>query len=551
MGLKMSPGSVVSQLDAMNGEMNRVIDNAGKVLRNIMALENTTDVLCGKSYDNIREYYNTFHVVVMQGTILFAEEMIQANNAYKGCISGQLGGIGYVDEDALERDAKCIEEQIDQVYELMCVSKNSYTAMLESLYDALRLVDKKLEQIKGFVNSTIGIYQNADASKESLRRAVSCIDSSTFDNNMINYRMKQIDKEWVNKIKSQWIEKEIREKELYINAMKECYGFDDETSRILYDLYYRMWNAGVTDINQKYFAILASAVYGDTEGFDIKIVAWEKIAGIYDKESWEQVLEGYGLTKAEWDKLCADLKDNYNYSQIKDQSIADIYYSKSDLSHMSVICATMLKDNETVLKLAGGAAGWIFNGIFNLEANAGYVGDIYGTLGNGTKLTQDDYKADLDAVNIYNRLEKDSNLINVMGNYYLGISKGDINRANEFVTNLGKGDHEKGMEYLQNQMDQNQYHLLSGVGTVFTHIGVEASLNVLKGGGKPLINEIYTEKQKVQRNFYRNLMEGSNEYMEYEEVNIDLAEKGEVKYGNISTGISKEGFDSIREQYSE
>ena len=55
MGLRMSPGSVVSQLDSMNGEMNRVIDNAGKVLRNIMALENTTDVLCGKSYDNIRE----------------------------------------------------------------------------------------------------------------------------------------------------------------------------------------------------------------------------------------------------------------------------------------------------------------------------------------------------------------------------------------------------------------------------------------------------------------------------------------------------------------
>lgn len=123
MGLRMSPGSVVSQLDSMNGEMNRVIDNAGKVLRNIMALENTTDVLCGKSYDNIREYYNTFHAVVMQGTILFAEEMIQANNAYKGCISGQLGGIGYVDEDALERDAKCIEEQINQVYELMCVSR--------------------------------------------------------------------------------------------------------------------------------------------------------------------------------------------------------------------------------------------------------------------------------------------------------------------------------------------------------------------------------------------------------------------------------------------
>ena len=526
MGLRMSPGSVVSQLDSMSGEMNRVIDNAGKVLRNIMALENTTDVLCGKSYDNIREYYNTFHAVVMQGTILFAEEMIQANNAYKGCISGQLGGIGYVDEDALERDAKCIEEQINQVYELMCVSRGSYSAMLESLKDALRLVDKKLEQIKGFVNSTKGIYQNADAAKESLRRAISCIDSSTFDNNMINYRMKQIDREWTNKIKNQWIEKEIREKELYINAMKECYGFDDETSQILYNLYYRMRNAGVTDLNQKYFAILASVVYGDTEGFDIKTVAWEKIAGIYDKESWEQILEEYGLTKAERDKLRTDLNNNYHYSQEKDKTIADIYYSKSDLSHMSAICATMLKDNETVWKLAGGAAGWIFNGIFNLEANAGYVGDIYGTLGNGTKLTQDDYKADLDAVNIYNRLEKDSDLINVMGTYYMGISNGNINRANEFVINLGKGDHERGIEYLQSQINKNKLHFLLA-GGVFTQIGIEAGKNVIKEGGIPLMSEVYVEKEKVQRNFYRSLMEGSNDYVEYEEVNIGLAETGE------------------------
>lgn len=555
MGLRMSPGSVVSQLDAMNGEMNRVIDNAYRVLHNIVGLENTTDVLCGKSYDNIREYFNLFHVVAIQGTILFAEEMIQANNAYKGCISGQLGGIGYVDEDALKRDAKCIEEQIDQVYELMGRSKVSYSAMLDSLYDALRLVNKKLDQIEGFVSATGGIYQGAEASKESLGRAVSCIDSSTFDNNMINYRVRQIDREWADKIKSQWIEKEIREKELYINAMKECYGFDDETSQILYDLYYRMWNEGVTDINQKYFAILASPIYGGEEEtgiktsiwekitgihdieslkqvlgeIDVKTPAWKKIAGIYDKESLEQVLEGYGLTKTELEKLRNDLKLNHEYSQIKDNSIENYYYGKSDLCHMSAICATMLKDNEAIWKFAGGAAGWIFNGIFNLEANAGYVGDVYGTLGNGTKLTQDDYKADLDAVNIFNRLGENTNLIRTMGTYYLEISNGDTNRAREFVANLGDGDHEKGMEYLQSQIDQNHDHLLFGIGMLFTHMGVNASSNVLDGGGIPLMEEIYAEKQKVQRNFYRSLTEESNEYVEYEEVNIVFAETGEME----------------------
>lgn len=538
MGLKMSPGSVVSQLDAMNGEMNRVIDNAGKVLRSIMSLENTTDVLCGESYDNMREYFNALHIVAMQGTILFAGEMIQANNAYKGCISGQLGGMGYVDEDALKRDAKCIEEQIDQVYELMGRSKASYSAMLDSLYDALRLVNKKLDQIEGFVNSTGGIYQGVEASKESLGRAISCIDSSAFGNDMGNYQIRQIDREWAGKIKNQWIEKEIREKELYINAMKECYGFDDVTSQILYKLYHQMWMEGVKDINQEYFAILASVVYGDTEGFDIKTLAWKKIAGVYDKESLEQVLEGYGLTEVEWKKLREDLESNYEYSQNQENydefpgteiGNEKNYYGKSDLSHMSAICAAMLKDNGKIWKAAGGATGWIFNGIPDMEANAGYVGDIYGTLGNGTKLTQDDYKADLDAVNICNRLNNNSNLISVMGTYYLEISNGDSNRAREFVAHLGGGDYEKGMEYLQSQIDQNRNHLLFGSGTLFTHMGVGASLNVIKGGGIPLMEGIYEEKQKVQRNFYRSLMEESNEYVEYEEVNIGLAETGTME----------------------
>lgn len=553
MGLKMSPGSVVSQLNAMNGEMNRVIDNANKVLFNIRALENTTDVLCGESYDNIREYYSLFHAVVMQGTILFAGEMIQANNAYKGCISGQLGGIGYVDEDALERDAECIEEQINQVCELMGKSRNYYSAMYESLREALRLVDKKLEQIRGFVDSTKGIYQNADGAKESLERAVSCLDASTFDNNMINYRMKQIDKEWISRVRNQWIEKEIREKELYINAMKESYGFDDVTAEILYKLYYQMWNIGVTDTNQEYFAILASPVYGESEGIDIstlirekifeihdieslkqtlgeidiKTPAWKEIAGVYDERSLEQVLEGYGLTKAEVEKLRTDLEDNHDYSQMETTPHENIYYGKSDLCHMSVICATLLKDNETSQQLAGGAAGWFFNGIFNLEANAGYVGDIYGTMGNGTKLTQDDYKADLDAVNIDKRLKENPNLINVIGEYYGGISNGDVNRADEFVTNLGEGNYEKGKEYLQFQNNSHRLHPLLGSVFAFTDMGFEASKEVLTGGGEALMDEINEEKQKVQGNFYRSLMEGSNEYVEYEDVNIGLAEKGD------------------------
>ena len=39
MGLKMSPGSVIAELDAKNTGMNQIIDNAKKVLFEISTLE--------------------------------------------------------------------------------------------------------------------------------------------------------------------------------------------------------------------------------------------------------------------------------------------------------------------------------------------------------------------------------------------------------------------------------------------------------------------------------------------------------------------------------
>ena len=54
------------------------------------------------------------------------------------------------------------------------------------------------------------------------------------------------------------------------------------------------------------------------------------------------------------------------------------------------------------------------------------------------KLTADDYKADLDAVNLSKRLEEEDNLILVMNRYYGEIGTGKANRAEEFVTNMGQ-----------------------------------------------------------------------------------------------------------------
>ena len=525
MGLVMSPGQAAGQLDIMNEGLNSSAQRIRKLLSCMAELEETKDILKGESYDSIRDYYQTMHIPVLRGFLMLIEDTIQESYQYKVCIGNHLSGLGYVDEDALKEELENVRNQIDCIRGLLSRKNppSSAWGLLEVMEKTERLIEKKLEQINDFLGASAGCYGGLEAQKAGIQRGIECLHEAIFDGKRIDYRTNNINLSWIAELDRKWIEREIKEKELYIEAMKEHFGFDDETSRILYDLYYRMQQSGVEDLNRKYFAILASYVYSNSVNKSIKNTVWNEIAGTYDEDVLNEILERYGLTEEERTHLKSAIRDNYGLSCISVREEND-YYLKSDLAHMSVISATILKNNSKILEFAGGAAGWYCSGIFNLEENAGYIGDVYGTAGNGAKLTQDDYIADLDAVNFCNRLAYNDNCIRVIGQYYSGISSGEINRASEFIVNLGGGDYKTGVEYLETQMQKaNTHALYHGIGP---DIGIKSTIQVITGGGISLLKDIYEERGKIQRNFYKSLMNSSNEYMEIEPVDIEIAEMG-------------------------
>ena len=481
MGLVMSPGQAAGQLDIMNEGLNSSAQRIRKLLSCMAELEETKDILKGESYDSIRDYYQTMHIPVLRGFLMLIEDTIQESYQYKVCIGNHLSGLGYVDEDALKEELENVRNQIDCIRGLLSRKNppSSAWGLLEVMEKTERLIEKKLEQINDFLGASAGCYGGLEAQKAGIQRGIECLHEAIFDGKRIDYRTNNINLSWIAELDRKWIEREIKEKELYIEAMKEHFGFDDETSRILYDLYYRMQQSGVEDLNRKYFAILASYVYSNSVNKSIKNTVWNEIAGTYDEDVLNEILERYGLTEEERTHLKSAIRDNYGLSCISVREEND--YLKSDLAHMSVISATILKNNSKILEFAGGAAGWYCSGIFNLEENAGYIGDVYGTAGNGAKLTQDDYKADLDAVNFCNRLAYNDNCIRVIGQYYSGISSGEINRASEFIVNLGGGDYKTGVEYLETQMQKaNTHALYHGIGP---DIGIKSTIQVITGGG--------------------------------------------------------------------
>lgn len=518
MGLEMETGSVTAQLDSMNHNMGQIIDRAERVLFCVSDIEDTADVLKGQTYDTIRNYFGKIHTLVLRGVIILAEAIIQENNTYKGCISGKLGGIGYVNEDGLRDSKEELERQLERVYGLIDAKRGLYyTDWISSLQKVIELIEKKLDQIEDFKASTSGLYQNVSAYQENVRRGIECLHSAVFDGSAIEYSADHINTGWMNSIEREWENREkyrnLTIKEPFINIMVKEFGFDRVAGTALYKLYENMAMRGVENINQKYLAMIASVSYPydekDKIGFNY---LWHYLAGTDTPDQVKTEMLLYGLEEHEINSVFGCIGANHDNSSKEEEDLTDpllkIYLRKIDMAHMAVTMATILKPDETLFEQLGDLSG-CFNGIYDLNANAGYVGDVYGTGGNGPKLTPDDYKADLDAVNLSARLENESNLILVMNRYYSEIGKGETNRAEEFVKNFGQGDYEAGLYYLTNQANHHNSFMDS-----------HSYFN--------LQNRNIQARKKLVANFILNLEYKRNEFYKYIEYEDDVAE--EIKW---------------------
>ena len=92
---------------------------------------------------------------------------------------------------------------------------------------------------------------------------------------------------------------------------------------------------------------------------------------------------------------------------------------------MSAVISTNAYDS--ILKIGAGLYAKQYNGINDINAQAGYIADVCGTNGISPSMGNDDYMADLDGVNLYVRFRKNNNdLYTIFTNYYIGIKNNNI-----------------------------------------------------------------------------------------------------------------------------
>ena len=228
-------------------------------------------------------------------------------------------------------------------------------------------------------------------------------------------------------------------KEAFVTSMQTEFGFDAYTAGLMWKVYEHLvqedeerrsalvqrWGEGWTRAtfrpvaNRRFFAIMASAYYGGLK--------WSLITGL-DEPSLMSSLLG-----DEAPDLVSAIASQHEQSNVPSSQTA----TRNDFAHLCATAATILKEDGSVDQLAALYAAQ-YNGIVSIDAQAGYVGDAMGTNGAAPSMGPADYKADLDAVNLARRLQQsDKALPSVLGDYYTGIESGQINRADEFVQNIG------------------------------------------------------------------------------------------------------------------
>ena len=217
-----------------------------------------------------------------------------------------------------------------------------------------------------------------------------------------------------------------------------------------------------SNINQIFSILMYSPSYGNQ-------MQWKITAHLVGTASVRSMLGMVGLMEDEVAQLMEAISNQHSisgqskeimkgYVEKNEVSEADAQYAeKTDFAHMFATIAAHY-DPTIVSDMAGWGAG-MFGIVSDTPSNAGYAGDIFGFAdipfigGAKPSMGPDDYTADLDAVNIYNRTLDDENMLFIMDEYFKEVSEDDELRAVEFAENLG-GTYEHGLRKLKEQLDK-------------------------------------------------------------------------------------------------
>ena len=482
MSIDMILGSAQSQTNSIKSLTTKQIASYEEIERALSNFVLQTNSLKGVTYDSAKAYCSSVLTPVIRGSILLDQAIARSNEQYINTYTGEVHNDSLKQSD-LERAIEETKSQIafnerllNEHFEQDTVDLREVSNLQDKISSYRKIqhdLEEKLRKLLAFNAKSPSFFQEITALQNAVDQGMAIAQRSWSPFSKTFSIPKREDMGWTDIIEGKWEEKDYSQDDLnYKESLKVQYGFDDKTSRIIVKLRRNIYNnPKIKDGRKDYvFArLLGGLSYGNEDDPFIKRVMWNTTAGegqenLEDHDvilTMREQYKEYGkLTDEEFEYLKYKVRiqhENYGYyNSIEKKNLPeykksmetalnrkltedefkrlwneqiDSFKGKTDFAHQYITTATHLYGESRVPDILGGheytnnMSGWL--------GDTTNVADVNPSMGN------DDYKADLDSVNITSIMKKDNiSFIEASNKYYKNIENGNYNRAEEFKKNI-------------------------------------------------------------------------------------------------------------------
>ena len=482
MSIDMILGSARSQTDSIKSLTTKQITSYEEIERALTNFVTQTHNLKGVTYDSAKAYCSSVLTPVIRGSILLDQAIARSNEQYINTYTGEVHNDS-LKQSELERAIEDTKSQIafnerllNEHFEQDAVDLREVSNLQDKISSYRKIqhdLEEKLRKLLAFNVKSPSFFQEIESLKNAVDQGMAIAEKSWSPFSKTFSIPKREDMGWTDIIEGKWEEKDYSQDDLnYKESLKVQYGFDDKAARIIVKLKRNIYKDSRIKDDEKDYVLtrllggLSYDLNPSIEGWFEKSM-WQATAGIGKNfgdnlMDIETQLKAYlNLTNEEYEYLRYKVRiqhGNYGYYDSIDGEYLESYKNsmetalnrkitedefeklwneqidsfkgKTDFAHQYITMATHLYGKSRVPDILGGHD--------NTNNMSGWLGDTTNVADVNPSIGNDDYKADLDSVNITSIMKKDNiSFIEASNKYYNNLENGTYNRAEEFKKNIG------------------------------------------------------------------------------------------------------------------
>ncbi len=456
-----------------------------------------TESLKGDAYNSARSFFASVLLPLSKGGQLYAETFSQAIKKLPEDYQTMVDSKSWREDDLLDKIRQ--EEQmiayLDEVNQSLSSLtmdseekgrlRRSNVELMRGHHANKRVYETILRDLRAYDSYSGGLFDELDSIDVQLSRGLAQIETS-WDAKTGSFKIPS-DLTWANYLSAYSNTKDMklsRQEKAFVQTMMAEYGFDAETAqqlltikqgidkkfptssqefrdyiflRVVGAAYYNgfQWNETAGHLKNYFYNVtVGSSTIGNSRTVEKPLLEIFKELGIKDETDAKKLIYNlrlqHEMAGGEYKKAKQIKQFDYKFYEKAKTTYESIYGSSvdfdqfwntklktysnngaghADFTHQSITMATHL--NPSNFQLSD-----VYGGREHVKDLSGWEGDTtFNATDKKPSIGEDDYKADLDSVNLIGRIQKGQSYDQAISSYYADLQKDSSVREREFLKN--------------------------------------------------------------------------------------------------------------------